>query len=247
MNNRIESQTPSAPTMRDRATGLALDLAAVSAYAFEASPANEAARVAAATDVLQKTSNEWAVGGTVAALTFGIEFVSSSLISTGLSSREGLLHKLTDRFRNSLPDKHQKEDNPSRIGRILSDTGVSLGMGAGVLVLTRHISDDERTLKKDMLTATMSSILISGVSGSVGYLAAGGAQHAEGTVFEPVVDTVIDYAQDFKTWALVLGVYYAGRFTRNRVKKIITAKNSRREENNPSKLHEENYDNESSL
>ncbi len=100
------------------------------------------------------------------------------------------------------------------VGSTIEYTGVSLGLGAGIVVIDENMKTSEPSLKKDVSNAVASSTLISGVSGVIAYLGTGGIRHLEGTKFEGAAEKFVDYATDIRFWMLVLSPIMLTRFGR---------------------------------
>jgi len=175
---------------------------ALLALAFEQSPANEALRTALGLSVLDWTSNALAVGLAVLAITFVIELVSSVLIVAGLRGEFGSFSRLVDRARTKATDGTA---NPSsRLGSVLTDVGIALGLGAGLVVVRHHLRTREPGLRNDLLVAIKASGVVAVVSGLIGLLAAGGIEHADAVGLGREAELFVQYATDWRFWFGVL-------------------------------------------
>lgn len=203
---------------------------------FEQSPANEALRINIGLDVLQGTQSSVAVGATIAAVTAGIEMGSSGLISLGLHSKGGAVRRLKDKLTGRNKEIIEVEGNEdldtskkaSVLGKIANEganVGIALGLGAGLVTMKEHVRDPDPTLAKDLKTSAKAAGIVSAVSGAIGYLAAGGISHAQGTIFERPAELFVDYGTDTKFWIGALVVGYGAAF----VKKRISAFRARRD------------------
>ncbi len=206
--------------------------AAGGSLVFEQSPANEAMRINAGLEVLQNTGSAVAVGATIFGITAIIEGLSSGLITAGLHTEGGLVQKLKEKMKKEVPSASVTEEvletKRSYLGRIANagaDVGIALGLGAGLVTVKRHVSDPEPTLKKDVVNSAKATAIVSGVSGTIGYLAGGGIANAEKLGLETPAQYVIDYGTDTKFWMSALAVGYGAYFTQKGVKKLFGRRN----------------------
>jgi len=200
--------------------------AAAGALVFEQGPANEALRTKVALDVLTATSNEIAVGVATAALTYGIEFGSSALLALGAHKEGQRVEKLISKFKKDDKGKSEEEHNKnSHFKENVTDAGIALGVGAAIVIARKRLVDPKRTLGEDLKTGAKASAVIAGVSGMIGYLAAGGIEHAKSVGLEKPAQYFVDYATDWKFWAGVLACVYAGSYIKEQVKRFRTSKN----------------------
>ncbi len=186
---------------------------ALLALAFEQSPANEALRTAVGLSILDWTSSALAVGLVVLAITFVIELVSSVLIVAGLRGEFGSFSRLVDRARAKATE--DPERSSSRIGGIVTDVGIALGVGAGLVVVRHHLRTREPELRNDLVVAVKASIVVAVVSGLIGLLAAGGIEHADAVGLGRPAELFVQYAIDWRFWfgvlLLVQGVPFVRR------------------------------------
>lgn len=176
---------------------------AAAALVFEQGPFNEALRTKVGTDVLQSTQNALAVAGTVAVLTLAIEVIASALFAFGVAVHQDRVIRLISRGRER-PSAHR----PGRRG-IVSDIGLALAVGAAVVVARKHLIDPGRAFKADIGTCLKASGAIAVISGLIGYLAAGGIQNARAVGLERPAQWFVDYATDWRFWAVVILAVYA--------------------------------------
>lgn len=198
---------------------------------FEQSPANEALRVNIGLDVLQSTQSPVAVGMTIAGVTAAIEGVSSGLITVGLHSESGAVQKLKNRLshKNNEAINAGNEEVNSTFGYIANEAanvGIALGLGAGLVMLKEHVKDDAPSIKKDIINSAKATSIVSGVSGAIGYLAAGGISHANGTVFEKPAELFVDYGTDTRFWVGALATGYAVHYAKKGYKTVFRRKNN---------------------
>src|SRR5690606_5694740 len=85
----------------------------------------------------------------------------------------------------------------------------------GVVVIDEKMKTDSPSLKKDAFHVTAAATLISAVSGTIGYLGTGGIRHLEDTPLEWPAEKFVDYAADFKFWAIILSPIMLTRFGRS--------------------------------
>lgn len=201
-------------TRLQRVGSAAIVAAASAALLFEQGPANEALRVNIGLDVLQTTQSAAAVGLAVAATTAVIEMVPSSLISLGLNSEGQVVQRFKSRFsKKGQPGNSADSSTVDRVADKGANIGIALGLGAGLVTVKEHMKDPEPSLRKDLKTSAKASGVVATSSGMIGYLAAGGINHASGTVFEKPAELFVDYGTDAKFWigalAVGYGVYYA--------------------------------------
>lgn len=205
-----------------RTLGAITVVSALASLGFEQSPANEALRTAVGANVLEDTGSALAVGGVVGGVTMGIEGGSSALIALGLHQEKDAVRRLVNRFKKEADDDPIDVDKPKGPGKVadkVTDTGIALGIGAGLVVTKRHLQEAEPTLKKDLVTALGASAVVATVSGAIGYLAGGGINHAETVGLEEQAEFFIDYATDWKFWMGVVGVIQAGSWIKGRISK----------------------------
>lgn len=218
-----------------RRTGAAFLVAAAGgSLVFEQSPANEALRVNIGLDVLESTQSSVAVGATIAAVTAGIEMGSSTLITLGLHSEGGAVTKLKDKIRKKNQDidpEYNTEDmtkpdkTVSKVANAAANVGIALGLGAGLVTVKEHMRDPEPSMSKDFATSAKATGIVAAVSGGIGYLAAGGISHAEGTFAERPAEMFVDYGTDTKFWMGALAAGY-GLSLANKLRKRIFGERS---------------------
>jgi hypothetical protein len=183
---------------------------AIAAIAFEQSPANEAIRANIAFRTLDQTGNSLTVGIVVAALTLVIEGIPALLIALGLHSNPGLLHRLMDRLGIDV-DAATERDAPRRsVGAVLTDAGIALGIGAGLVIVRRRFRSPLRSLAEDLRTGAWACVLVAVVSGIIGFLLAGGISYAADVGLERPAELIVDYAADWRFWLVVVVVIQVG-------------------------------------
>jgi hypothetical protein len=190
-----------------------LGIAALSA-AFQQSPGNEALRAYAALSVYDHTRNPLLVGATVGAVTVAIEGLSSYSISAALNSENDTVEKLKNRFRRGDVEERASSNNR------LSDVSVALGIGAGGLVVKRHLQEPSRTLKQDIKTTTKATALIAGTSASVAGLVGGGIEYAERIGLERPAEVMVNVLTDWRTYVGAFAVAQAYNYTKKLLPKL---------------------------
>lgn len=218
-----ESNELSMRTRKQKIIGGLVVAAAAGALVFEQGPANEALRTKIGLDVLQASNSEIAVGSAIAGLTLAIEMGSSGLFALGVYKERERVDKLLSRFRKKEElqedvkheQEHKKEEKNEFVEKI-TDAGVALGIGAAIVVARKRVVDPKRTLKQDLVTGLKASSVIAGVSGIIGWLAAGGIRHAASVGMEKPAQYFVDYATDWKFWGVVIAAVYGGNFLKNR-------------------------------
>ncbi|MGY6499860.1 MAG: hypothetical protein ACXIVQ_03035 [Acidimicrobiales bacterium] len=218
----MTTERPSAETRATSVSWLTRVVVALAivAIAFEQSPANEALRANVAFRVLDRTGDAPTVGLVVVAVTLVIEGVPALLIAVGLHLHPGLLHRLMRRVGVDV-DALAEADRPRRtVGSMLTDAGVALGIGAGLVIIRRRWVEPHRSLASDLRTGAIACVLVAVVSGLIGYLIAGGIHYAADIGLERPAQLVVDYAADWRFWlvvvVLVQGVPWAVRRLRSR-------------------------------
>lgn len=203
--------------------GLAIT-AAVAAFIFEQSPANEALRTTAAFNVLDDTASPFAAGSAVAGITMAIEMGSSTLAAAGFHFEKERMQTFINKFKKSDPEDEQITTEPKKsennAKEIFLDTGTALGFGAAIVIARKRFVDTERTFKDDILTGAKASAVIAGVSGFIGYLATGGVDNADKVGLEKPAEVFVNYATDWKVWAAVFGSLYVVGKTKGWFEKI---------------------------
>lgn len=183
---------------------------AVVAIAFEQSPANEAIRTNVAFRVLERTGDAPQVGLVVAAVTLLIEGIPALLIALGLHLNPGLLARLMERLGVEVDTTPEGERPRRTVGSALTDAGIALGIGAGLVIVRRRWTNLHRSLGEDLRTGAWACLLVAGVSGVIGYLLAGGIRYAADIGLERPAELVVDYAADWRFWLVVVVVIQVG-------------------------------------
>lgn len=216
----------------ERARNATILTAAGGSLIFEQLPANEALRINVGLDVLQSTQSSVAVGLTIAGVTAVIEGVSSGLITAGLHSESDAVQRLKDRLslkNKDVIDSSTQQDTNSKSSRIANEAanvGIALGLGAGLVTLKEHIKDDAPSIKKDVVNSVKATSIVSGVSGAIGYLAAGGINHANGTIFEKPAELFVDYGTDVRFWVGALATGYVIHYAKKGYDTVFRRKNN---------------------
>ncbi len=182
--------------------------AAILCLAFQQSPANEAVRTAIALDFLKRTDNPFIVGLVVAVLTMVIEGGTSLMIALGLHLKGSSVNQLLRRVKR---DKNETSGGRESKTSKVADYGITLSIGAGIVVIKRHVQDPQRTRMMDVQTGLAFSLFGSIVSGLIGFLAAGGIKYAEQVGLGTPARYVVDYATDWRFWAVIVGSVYGAQ------------------------------------
>ena len=93
---------------------------------------------------------------------------------------------------------------------------MALGIGAGLVVATRHFTDPDRTARADLGLGAAASALVAAVSGTIGWLAAGGINHADRVGLGTLARWFVDWATDWRFWGAIVVVYYLVRWVQRR-------------------------------
>lgn len=186
-------------------------VAATAALVFQQSPGNETVRANGAFRVLRETDDEIAAAAMVFAITMVIEGVTSLLIAAGFSLPGRSLETRLQRFRSKvMPTSTDGAEDPSESWPArLMDTGITLSLGPGLVVVRRHFQEPARTLRADVRTLFGYCIVGSLVSGLIGYLVVGGTKHAEKVGLGTPAEHFVDWAADWKFWTALLGTGYS--------------------------------------
>ncbi len=196
---------------------------AVASLAFEQSPANEAVRANLAFTVLDHTGNAIVVGLAVLGITLVIEGVPGVLITAGLHLNPTLARRLMRKADREAADAGEPPaSSPTRrkvtVGSAMTDVGIALGVGAGLVVVKRRWTDPTRTLRQDLKTCAVACLIVAVVSGIIGWLVAGGIFWAEKVGLERPAEFIVDYATDWRFWVVVIVVIQAISFIGGRLK-----------------------------
>lgn len=237
-----------------RALGGLLLVGSVSAFIFEQSPLNEAARTDRALEVIKEGGDEFDAALDVFGVTMAIELGSSALIVAGLNQKGGVMNARVAKSRMNKERRTQARAERKRFKKLeknrdydkepfdglvtnteihpaateveseikngniaksaLEYTGVSLGLGAGIVVIDEKMKTDNPSLKKDIKHSVAASTLISAVSGTIAYLGTGGIRRLEDTPLEWPAEKFVEYATDLKFWAIILSPIMLTRFGR---------------------------------
>jgi hypothetical protein len=197
---------------------------AVASLAFEQSPANEAVRANLAFTVLDHTGNAIVVGLAVLGITLVIEGVPGVLITAGLHLNPTLARRLmrkADRQAAAAGEPPAPQSPAPRkvtFGSAMTDVGIALGVGAGLVVVKRRWTDPTRTFRQDLKTCAVACLIVAVVSGIIGWLVAGGIFWAEKVGLERPAELIVDYATDWRFWVVVIVVIQAISFIGGRIK-----------------------------
>lgn len=176
------------------------NVGAITVFAFQQSPANEAIRACVGANIFDYTGNPLLVGAGVGVATMAIEGLSSLSIGAALQDEHGMVN----RFKHMIK-RGQSENMPAPNSSAVSDTAVMLGIGAGALVVKRHFEEPDRNLAKDVRTSVKASGFIAGFSGGVAGLASGGLSYASSVGLEKPAEIMINVLADGRTYIGLLG------------------------------------------
>lgn len=168
---------------------------AVGLFIFEQSPANEAVRAFAGFKVLEATGSAVLVALAVGLITFVVEMSSSALIALGLHS-SNRFKRFSQRF-----VKHESKDTGKNSA---SDYLLALGIGAGTLVIKKHLKNKKQTLSADLRSAFKASLAITLFSAFVGFLAGGGVIVAQQIGLGTLAQQFLNIVTDWRFWLIVV-------------------------------------------
>ncbi len=173
---------------------------------FEQSPANEALRALVGFKVLDITESALMVGLAVGTITFMVELSSGILIA--LSLNNSLRFK---KFSNRFSQKNvQPTDKNS-----YADYLLALGVGAGSLVIKKHLTSARQNLRTDVKSAVKATLAITVLSTLVGFLAGGGIELARAIGLGTQAQYFLDIATNWKFWLTVVIGSQAFEFANN--------------------------------
>jgi len=197
---------------------------AVASLAFEQSPANEAIRANLAFRVLDHTGNALAVGITVLLITLVIEGLPGVLITAGLHLNPGLTRRLMRKAEGDIEQERlaPKKSAVRKFGSTLTDIGIALGIGAGLVVVKRRFNEPDRSVRQDLVTCAKATLVVAVVSGFIAWLIAGGLAYAEDIGLERFAELVIDYAVDWRFWFIVIICVQGASWIAGRIKRATT-------------------------
>ncbi len=121
-------------------------------------------------------------------------------------------------------------------GEKLGDLGLAFGVGAGIVMMKYHFKDKDPSLRKDLVTSVKASALVGSMSGSIGFLLAGGITKAEKVGLERPAQFIIDHGSDNKFWLAIAGIAYAAQLGPKGIKALarkIRGRNSDAQDDQP--------------
>lgn len=216
------------PRAVGRTANVVIVVAALAALAFQQSPGNESVRANAAFRVLQRTDDELSAALIVVALTMLIEGVTSILIALGLNLPNRWMATKLELFRSRLgKDEEEAEAGPQPESwpARLTDTGVTLSLGPGLVVVRRHFQQQTRTLRADLRTLFGYCVVGSVVSGIIAWLVVGGVAHADKVGLGTPARWFRDWAADWRFWVVLLTSGYLISWTHKAIRRRRAAPN----------------------
>lgn len=209
---------------------------AVGALSFQQTPANELARTAITTVAFENSDSKEIAAAASGVATLAIEGGTASLIALGIR-RKGAIDNLLSRYRKRKSAKKEIDDatksveknvetKTERVKRIATDIPVALLLGPGLVVVKRHLKENDRTLKEDLRTGWMYSALGSVVSAGVfGYGLTEGIDNTDKMGFmKTPVEFALETVTDIRLWllgALTATGVAVKRKLFNRVKNVV--------------------------
>lgn len=205
---------------RKAASSLVLSAGLVS-LGYQQLPTNEFARTALTLEAYENTEDKVIAGGVAGVATMVTEGGTSTLIAYGLMNEKSAASKFIERYRRRKSGKKLLDgiDNADetinevsagrKVVRGVGNAAIALTMGPGILVLKKHVTGENSTLREAVKTGIGYSVFGSVVSAGVfGYGVPEGKTGLEdiasGTPFELPADVVTNP----KTWAA--GLVLAG-------------------------------------
>lgn len=110
----------------------------------------------------------------------------------------------------------------ARFRSTITDAGIALGVGAGLVVVRRRLQVGRRSLGADLVTAAKATLVVAVVSGFIGVLASGGVEHAAAVGLETPARWFVDFATDWRFWFVLLGVIEGVSWIRRVIGRRIT-------------------------
>lgn len=173
---------------------------AICLFIFEQSPANEMIRAWAGFTALDVTQNIFLVAFVVGAITLVVELTSSVCIALALNY-SSKFKKYSQRLGGS--SKFSETKNSS------SDYALALSIGAGTLVLKKHLKNKNQNLRSDILCAWKATLVITVFSAFIAFLASGGIELAQRYGLGTPAEYFLGLATDWRFWLVVVVVSQA--------------------------------------
>lgn len=191
----------------------------LTALGFQQAPTNEVVRTAITLEAFNKTDDKNIAAAAAGAATMAIEGGTSTLIALGLTQEKGAVSNFVERYRrrksakkaldqfDSSQEIYGKKSVSKRMARSVGNTSLALFLGPGILVVKKHLTGENTTRKQAISTGLGYSALGSVVSAGVfGYGVSSGSEGINSLAKDTVVETMIEYATDAKTWAAGLAI-----------------------------------------
>lgn len=184
---------------------------AAASLVFQQSPGNEAFRTFLALESLETSQDPVVAGATVGGATMVIEGGTSIFIALALHQKDSFVGKILNSRRAKKMSENEEtlNDKERSLANKTADVGIALGVGPGIVVAKRHLEDKENvSLRKDIQRGLGYSALGATVSAAAGYLVAGGIKNASEVGLERPAEYFVDYATDWKFWAVAIASVY---------------------------------------
>lgn len=198
-----------------KALGITAMGAAAAAVVFLQTPANEAIRADIAFGVLNDTGDGNLAALSVVGSTAVIETAATTTIALGINyKREQFDRAMNWLKRKKTKDVEEiKDANPdiNTIGSRLVDLTIMTAVGPGMVIPRRHYQESDRNLGKDMKTGLGYVAVGSGLSGAIGWIIFNGVNHADKVGLRGPAEFVAEHGADWKSYAILGGVYYGGK------------------------------------
>lgn len=208
-----------------KAVGNLMLAASLSALGYQQMPTNEAVRTAITLEAYENTDDKITAGVAAGVATMATEGGTSTLIAFGLASENSAASKLIERYRRRKAAKKALDDTEleteitenatdstsikRKVGRGLGNSAIALTLGPGIVVLKKHITGENSTVRQAVRTGIGYSLFGSVVSAGVfGYGVTEGKTGLEDIAADTVFEAPVDAVTDPKTW--VAGVALTG-------------------------------------
>lgn len=187
---------------------------ALATFGFQQSPGNEMARTYLGISLLDASHNPGLAALGVGVATVAIEGISGLSTSVALNSNSAAY----ERLKAKLKRRSSVESDSSKTDRA-NDIALALALGTSIVVAKKHFQYEGRTLKDDRRTMAKAVGLISTTSAGIAFLAAGGVEYADEVGLGDQAEIAVNYALDWKTYAVMFGVIQVGSFMHRKFKR----------------------------